>query len=93
MRLIEDAERARFDLEQKHDLCSARMVGCTLRYVAGLDGEWVALACFRAVALHLKGREKWIGWSARQRGHLPQSQGTEGFPGADVIDDSARRYA
>jgi len=69
VRLIEDAERARFDLllEQKHYLCSAKMVGRTLRYVAELDGDWVALACFSAAALHLKGREKWIGWSARQR--------------------------
>ncbi len=69
VRLIEDAERARFDLllERKHYLCSAKMVGRALRYVAELDGEWVALACFSAAALHLKGREKWIGWSARQR--------------------------
>jgi hypothetical protein len=31
------------------------------------DGEWVALACFSAAALHLKAREKWIGWTPRQR--------------------------
>ena len=69
VRLLREEERARFDalLEQKHYLCSARMVGRTLRYVAELDGEWVALACFSAAALHLKAREKWIGWSARQR--------------------------
>jgi len=47
-RLIREEERERFDqfLEQKHYLASARMVGRTLRYVAELDGEWVALACF-----------------------------------------------
>ena len=47
VRLLREEERARFDalLEQKHYLCSARMVGRTLRYVAELDGEWVALAC------------------------------------------------
>ena len=69
VRLLHDEERPRFDalLEQKHYLCSARMVGRTLRYVAELDGEWVALACFSAAALHLKAREKWIGWSPRQR--------------------------
>jgi hypothetical protein len=43
------------------------MVGRTLRYVAELDGEWVALICFSAAALHLKAREKWIGWTPRQR--------------------------
>lgn len=69
VRLIADDERARFDtlIEQKHYLCSARMVGRTLRYVAELDGEWVALASFSAAALHLKGREAWIGWTPRQR--------------------------
>jgi hypothetical protein len=67
--VLPEEERARFDalLEQKHYLCSARMVGRTLRYVAELDGEWVALACFSAAALHLKAREKWIGWTPRQR--------------------------
>ena len=69
VRLVDEADRARFDtlLEQKHYLSSARMVGRTLRYVAELDGEWVALACFSAASLHLKAREKWIGWTPRQR--------------------------
>ena len=60
VRLLGDEDRARFDalLEQKHYLCNARMVGRTLRYGAELDGEWVALACFSAAALHLKAREK-----------------------------------
>jgi hypothetical protein len=62
VRLIEEYERPRFDnlLEQKHYLSSAKMVGRSLRYVAELDGEWVAQACFSAAALHLKAREKWI---------------------------------
>ncbi len=69
VRLIEESERALFDamIEQKHYLCSARMVGRTLRYVAELDGEWIALACFSAASLHLKARERWIGWTPRQR--------------------------
>lgn len=69
VRLLREDERPRFDdlLEQKHYLCSAKMVGRTLRYVAELDGEWVALACFSAAALHLKAREKKVGWSPRQR--------------------------
>lgn len=68
-RLLLEEERTRFDalLDEKHYLCSAKMVGRTLRYVAELDGEWVALACFSGAALHLKGREEWIGWSPRQR--------------------------
>jgi hypothetical protein len=69
VRLLREEERPAFDalLEQRHYLCSARMVGRTLRYVAELDGAWVALVCFSAAALHLKAREKWIRWTPRQR--------------------------
>jgi hypothetical protein len=48
-------------------VASAHLAGQTLRYVAELDGQWVALICFSAAALHLKGRERWIGWTPRQR--------------------------
>jgi hypothetical protein len=69
VRLVREAERSEFDwrLENQHYLASAHLSGQTLRYVAELDGAWVALLCFGAAALHLKGREQWIGWSPRQR--------------------------
>ena len=69
LRLVGDDERERFDrtLEGKHYLASARLAGQSLRYVAELDGQWIALLTFSAAALHLKGREKWIRWSPRQR--------------------------
>jgi len=69
VRLIRDREQNHCDelLEQKHYLASARMVGRTLRYVAELDGQWVAVIYFSAAALHVKAREKWIGWTPRQR--------------------------
>lgn len=69
VRLINEDERPRFDflLVERHYIGSARLSGQTLRYVAELDGEWVALICFGAAALHLKAREQWIGWSPRQR--------------------------
>ena len=54
-------------LRQEHYLKSSRLVGRSLRYVAELEGEWVALLSFSAPALHLKGRETWIGWNPRQR--------------------------
>jgi hypothetical protein len=38
-----------------------------VHYVAELDGLWLASISFSAAALHLKGRERWIGWSPRQR--------------------------
>jgi len=69
VRWVRDEEREAFDrlLEDRHYLASARLAGQTLRYVAELDGQWVALLTFSAAALHLKAREKWLGWTPRQR--------------------------
>jgi hypothetical protein len=69
VRLVREEERSQFDwrLENQHYLASAHLAGQTLRFVAELDGQWVALLCFSAAALHLKAREQWIGWSPRQR--------------------------
>jgi hypothetical protein len=69
VRLLEDHERGRFDLllEERHYLHNSILVGQHLRYIAELDGQWVALIAFSAAALHLKGRDKCIGWTPRQR--------------------------
>ena len=69
VRLVQEAERPEFDrrLEAEHYLASSALVGETLRYVAELDGQWIALLTFSAPALHLKARERWIGWTPRQR--------------------------
>lgn len=69
VRLVEPPERERFDqlLINKHHLHSARLGGRSLRYVAEWNGEWVALLSFSGAAPHVKAREKWIGWSVRQR--------------------------
>ena len=69
VRLLAEEERPAFDrlLEERHYLESARLCGQTLRYVAELDGAWVALVCFSAAALHLKAREERLGWRPRQR--------------------------
>lgn len=69
VRLVEENEREEFDrlLVERHYLHSAQLSGQTLRYVAEVEGKWVALLCFGAAALHLKAREQWIGWSPRQR--------------------------
>lgn len=68
VRLLRQVERPEFDrlLENQHYLASARLAGQTLRYVAELDGQWVALLTFSAAAFHLKLRERWIRWSPRQ---------------------------
>ena len=69
VRLVAEPERPEFDqvLRQEHYLESSVLVGQSLRYVAELDGQWLALITFSAPALHLKARERWLGWSPRQR--------------------------
>ena len=69
VRLLHDHERPDFDrlLIEKHYLHEAVLTGESLRYVAELDGHWVALLAFSAGSLHLKARDQWFGWSPRQR--------------------------
>jgi hypothetical protein len=69
VRLLREDERPEFDrlLKEKHYLHDCVLVGESLRYVAEVDGQWVALMAFSAASLHLKAREWWIGWSPRQR--------------------------
>jgi len=66
---IKEEERERFDqlLETQHYLQSARIGGRHLRYVAEVDGDWMAILTFSGAAPHLKQQEKWMGWSALQR--------------------------
>lgn len=69
LRLMEEGERERFDrlLEEEHYLHSSRIGGRHLRYVAQVGERWVGILTFSGAAPHLKGREKWIRWSPRQR--------------------------
>src|ERR1051325_5783751 len=69
LRLMRSEERERFDelLEKEHYLHSARLGGQSLRYVAEVDGQWVALLSFSGAAPHTKAREQKIRWTPRQR--------------------------
>ncbi len=69
VRVVPEEERERFDgyLRERHPSHSARVGGQSLRYVAELDGQWVALLCFSSPALNIKARERWLRWSPRQR--------------------------
>src|SRR5437868_2809608 len=69
VRLLREEELGPFNyyLREEHYLESSRLAGQWLRYVAEVDGQWVAVLTFSASALHLKARERWIGWSPRQR--------------------------
>jgi len=75
VRLIADSERGRYDeeLATKHYLRNANAVGRVLRYVAEYRGQWVALVLFSSPAFHIKLRDQWLHWPARQvkeRRHL-----------------------
>ena len=76
VRLIQgEAERRRHDelLEREHYLRNANAIGRVLRYVAEYRGEWVAVLTFCSAALHLKPRDQFLHWPARQvkeRRHL-----------------------
>ncbi len=75
VRLIEESERPRFDelLTREHYLKNATVVGQALRYVAHHQGQWLALLVFSSSAFHIKPRDRWLHWSARQvaqRRHL-----------------------
>ena len=69
VRLIRAEERERFDqlLETEHYLQSARLGGQSLRYVAQVAGQWLALLAFSGAAPHTKAREHQIRWTPRQR--------------------------
>jgi len=69
VKLLLPEEQERFEelLQERHYLHNARLGGQSLRYVAELDGEWVALITFSGPAPNLKAREKWIQWNPRQR--------------------------
>ena len=70
LRLIRPDERERFDqtLCERHYLHNATLVGETLRYVAEApDGRWLALLAWSSAALHLRARDRWLGWSEPQR--------------------------
>jgi hypothetical protein len=75
IRLIQESERSRFDelVSREHYLKNPTVVGQALRYVAEYQGQWLALLVFSSAAFHIKPRDRWLHWTARQveqRRHL-----------------------
>jgi hypothetical protein len=54
-------------LIEHHYLQSAQLVGERLRYAVIWKGQWFAVATWSAAALHLKARDRFIGWTEEQR--------------------------
>lgn len=69
VRPVPAGQNAKFDelITKHHYLKSAHLVGEQLRYVAEYRGQWLALASWSAAALHLKARDRFIGWNEEQR--------------------------
>jgi len=65
VRLISAHERGQWDtlMRAHHYLGFTAMVGRSLRYVAEMDGRWLALLGWASPALKCASRDTWIGWS------------------------------
>ena len=65
VRLICAEERVEWDtlIRTHHYLGLTAMVGRSLRYVAEIDGRWLALLGWASPALKCASRDHWIGWS------------------------------
>ena len=53
--------------KQFHYMGEGSPAGDTLRMVATLDGEWIALLLWGSACYRLKHRDQWIGWTDQQR--------------------------
>ncbi len=69
VRLIQEHEKTQWNeiVEREHYLHNSRLVGEQLRYVAELDGQWIALLAWSGAAYHIAGRDQYIGWTDLQR--------------------------
>jgi hypothetical protein len=52
---------------REHHWLGHRLTGQVLRYVAVLDGEWVAVVGFGSAALSCRARDEFVGWSREQQ--------------------------
>lgn len=60
-------------MRQHHYLGFGKTAGESILYVATINGIWVGLLGWAAAALHVRVRDRWIGWDAvakKQRLHL-----------------------
>lgn len=66
VRPIVAQERERWDalMREHHYLGLVALVGRSLRYVAEVDGRWLALLGWASAALKCASRDAWIGWPA-----------------------------
>lgn len=69
LRVIDAAELSAWNaLVDSHHYLSSHLVGPTLRYVAEIEGRWIALLSFGQASYHLQQRDTFIGWTDVHRG-------------------------
>ena len=64
-----EVERWLAFMREHHYLGFGKSAGKRVLHVATIGGEWVALLCWAAAALHVKCRDQWIGWDGVAKTH------------------------
>ena len=54
-------------MQAHHYLGALPKIGHTIRYIATVDNQWLALLSFSAPALQCAARDQWIGWGYRHQ--------------------------
>ncbi len=69
VRTVRPEEEARWNalMRAQHDLGFRPLCGQRLRQVAVLGEQWLTLLGWPSAAWHCAARERWIGWTPRQR--------------------------
>jgi hypothetical protein len=69
VRPIEPEEETRWKqlMDEHHYLGFRQLVGESMKYVAELNGQWVALLGWGTAAFKCASRDEWIGWSREQQ--------------------------
>ena len=69
VRPIEPEEETRWKqlMDEHHYLGFRQLVGESIKYVAELNGQWVALLGWGTAAFKCGSRDEWIGWSREQQ--------------------------
>ncbi len=69
VRLIKSTEAKLWDslMSQYHYLGFRCLVGETLKYIAEINGQWIALIGWGTAAFKNRHRDKWIGWLPEQQ--------------------------
>jgi hypothetical protein len=64
---VQEVQRWRDLIHQRHYLHSARIGGKVLRYVATRGDEWIALIGWGSAALKCTARDRYIGWDTETK--------------------------